>query len=158
MGLNETYSAVRGQIMLMHPLPTVKKAYSFLCEEEKQRGLSKPQGNRKPLHCSYCEGTTHTVDRCFFLNGFPVGHKLHGKNVQPPNRSRKTIAYQANTEVISDSHKPLTDPTLQFTPEELAQIKAFFNGKNLPKQANYVFRPLLFFLYCTKDKLESLDH
>ncbi|KAJ0011025.1 hypothetical protein Pint_34053 [Pistacia integerrima] len=126
--------------MLMHPLSTVKKAYSLLCEEEKQRGLtetkssdlihamsihtydnskesqpvasrqqkqwssthSKPQGNRKPLHCSYCEGTTHTVDRCYFLNGFPVGHKLHGKDVQPPNRSRKTVAHQASAEVISD--------------------------------------------------------
>jgi len=39
MGLNENYSAIRGQIMLMQPLPTVKKAYSLLCEEEKQRGL-----------------------------------------------------------------------------------------------------------------------
>ncbi|KAJ0077495.1 hypothetical protein Patl1_35618 [Pistacia atlantica] len=63
---------------------------------------SKPQGNRKPLHCSYCEGTTHTVDRCYFLNGFPVGHKLHGKDVQPPNQSRKTVAHQASAEVISD--------------------------------------------------------
>jgi hypothetical protein len=39
MGLNESYLAIRGQIMLMQPLPTVKKAYSLLCEEEKQRGL-----------------------------------------------------------------------------------------------------------------------
>jgi hypothetical protein len=39
MGLNESYSAIKGQSMLMQPLPTVKKAYSLLCEEEKQRGL-----------------------------------------------------------------------------------------------------------------------
>lgn len=39
MGLNDIYSVVRGQIMLMHPLPTVKKAYSLFCEEEKQKGL-----------------------------------------------------------------------------------------------------------------------
>ena len=37
MGLTETYSALPGQIMLMYPLPTVKKAYFLLCEEEKQR-------------------------------------------------------------------------------------------------------------------------
>ncbi|KAF8390314.1 hypothetical protein HHK36_024839 [Tetracentron sinense] len=162
------------KIMLMNHLPTVKKAYSLLCEEEKQRGLtetkssdlihamsihtydnskesqlvasrqqkqwssthSKPQGNRKPLHCSYCEGTTHIVDRCYFLNGFPVGHKLHGKEVQPPNRSRKTAAHQASAEIISASHKPSIEPTPQFTSEELAQIKAFFNGKQ-SAQANY---------------------
>lgn len=44
MGLNETYSALRGQIMLMYPLPTVKKAYSLLREEEKQRGLTEAKG------------------------------------------------------------------------------------------------------------------
>ncbi|KAL5766695.1 hypothetical protein ACOSP7_017312 [Xanthoceras sorbifolium] len=114
IGLNEIYSAMRGQIMLMHPLPTVKKAYSLLCEEEKQRGLIDIKGSdlvhamraRRSLFCSYCEGTTHTVDRCY-LNGFPVGHKLHGKD----------------------------NP--QFTSEELVQIKAFFrNGKNTA-HANY---------------------
>jgi len=41
IGLNETYSAVRGKIMLTHPLPTIKKVYSLLREEEKQRGLVK---------------------------------------------------------------------------------------------------------------------
>ncbi|KAJ0013456.1 hypothetical protein Pint_21422 [Pistacia integerrima] len=182
--------------MLMHLLPTVKKAYSLLYEEEKQRGLtetkssdlihamsihtydnskesqpvasrqqkqwssthSKPQGNRKPLHCSYCEGTTHIVDRCYFLNGFPVGHKLHGKDVQPPNRSRKTVAHQASAEVISDSHKPLIDPSPQFTFEELAQIKPFLMVKKCPSKLYRYFCPFLFFLYCTKDKLELLDH
>ncbi|KAA8535495.1 hypothetical protein F0562_030498 [Nyssa sinensis] len=157
--------------MLMHPLPTVKKAYSLLCE---QRGLtktkssdlihamsintydnskesqpvasrqqkqwssshSKPQGNRKPLHCSYCDGTTHTVDRCYFLNRFPVDHKLHGKEVQPSIRSRKTVAHQASAEVILDSHKLSIEPTPQFTFEELAQIKAIFNGKQSTR-ANY---------------------
>ncbi|KAL5756449.1 hypothetical protein ACOSP7_020879 [Xanthoceras sorbifolium] len=44
MGLNEIYFVVRGQIMLMHPLPTVKKVYSLLCEEEKQRGLIEIKG------------------------------------------------------------------------------------------------------------------
>ena len=44
MGLNEKYSAIRGQIMLMQPLPIVKKAYSLLCEEEKQQGLVEHKG------------------------------------------------------------------------------------------------------------------
>ena len=44
MGLNETYSVVQSQIMLMQPLPTIKKAYALLCEEEKQRGLTEAKG------------------------------------------------------------------------------------------------------------------
>ncbi|KAF7144617.1 hypothetical protein RHSIM_Rhsim04G0056500 [Rhododendron simsii] len=41
MGLNEAYIAVRGQILLMDPLPTVNKAHSLILQDEKQRGISK---------------------------------------------------------------------------------------------------------------------
>lgn len=46
MGLNESYSAARGQILLMNPLPSVRQAYASICQEEKQRQL----------------GTTHASD------------------------------------------------------------------------------------------------
>ncbi|KAH9786417.1 retrovirus-related pol polyprotein from transposon RE2 [Citrus sinensis] len=39
MGLNESYSAIRGQILLINPLPDVAKAYSSIVQEEKQRSL-----------------------------------------------------------------------------------------------------------------------
>ncbi|WJZ84138.1 hypothetical protein VitviT2T_003758 [Vitis vinifera] len=39
MGLNESYSAIRGQILLMNPLPSVHQAYSSVSQEEKQRLL-----------------------------------------------------------------------------------------------------------------------
>lgn len=178
-GLNESYSTVRRQIMMMQPLPTVKNVYSLLCEEEKQRGLvehksidqthamnvkthppfkqqgadtqrhtdsrprtsssSKSQGSRKPLLCTYCDDTTHTVERCYYLIGFPIGHKLHGKDVQPPNRNQTIAANQTRTEPSRAATKPThpSDPSIQFISEELSQIKAFFrNGKN-PPCANY---------------------
>ena len=40
MGWNESDSAIHGQILLMNPLPSVRQAYSSLCQEEKQRLLS----------------------------------------------------------------------------------------------------------------------
>nr|TKR84114.1 hypothetical protein D5086_0000261470 [Populus alba] len=43
MGLNDTYSAIRGQILLMNPLPSIRQAYSSVCQEEKQRFLSVAQ-------------------------------------------------------------------------------------------------------------------
>jgi len=173
MGLNESYSAIRGQIMLMQPLPTVKKAYSLLCEEEKQRGLvehkvteqvhamnvkrpgytsqrqdfsrnwmpgsSTMQGSKKRLHCSYCDGTTHTVERCFYLIGFPVGHALHGRNVQPRNRAQKVAANQTGIESSHTNIKSvqISDQPLQFTPEEFSQIKAFFQNEKSTVSANY---------------------
>lgn len=105
MGLNESYTSVRGTILLMKPLPSVSEVYSIITEEEKQREIkpgsssfgtesaslhvktsnnktsSAPQGasgkqgsDRKPLFCSNCKKTNHTIDRCFFLIGFPPGY------------------------------------------------------------------------------------
>lgn len=36
MGLNETYGAIRSQILLMTLLPTVNHVYSMLMQEESQ--------------------------------------------------------------------------------------------------------------------------
>nr|TKS06959.1 hypothetical protein D5086_0000116680 [Populus alba] len=40
MELNDSYSAVHRQILLMSPLPSVRQAYSSVSQEEKQRLLS----------------------------------------------------------------------------------------------------------------------
>uniref|UniRef100_A0A803PXV5 Retrotransposon Copia-like N-terminal domain-containing protein n=1 Tax=Cannabis sativa TaxID=3483 RepID=A0A803PXV5_CANSA len=56
--LNDSYSNVRSQILMRDPLPSVNKAYALMIQEE----------------------------RCFRLNGYPYGHKLHGKF---PNRNVK---------------------------------------------------------------------
>nr|XP_034896668.1 uncharacterized protein LOC118035239 [Populus alba] len=40
MGLNDSYSAIRGQILLINPLPSVCHAYFSVTQEEKQRLLS----------------------------------------------------------------------------------------------------------------------
>ncbi|XP_030934597.1 uncharacterized protein LOC115960041 [Quercus lobata] len=54
MGLNESYSQIKGQILLMEPLPTVNKAYSLLIQEERQRNV----GIGNPVHI---ESTTLAV-------------------------------------------------------------------------------------------------
>ena len=37
MGLNDSYSQIKGQILLMDPLPSINKVYSLLIQEERQR-------------------------------------------------------------------------------------------------------------------------
>ncbi|KAI5318451.1 hypothetical protein L3X38_038159 [Prunus dulcis] len=80
---------VRGQILLMNPLPSVCKAYSLITQEEKQRGIAvrntksnnfsqnRSRGhdaNGNPLHCSYCDRDYHTVETCHKLHGYPPRH------------------------------------------------------------------------------------
>ena len=39
MGLNNDYNAVRGNILMMSPLPSINQVYSMLIQEEKQREI-----------------------------------------------------------------------------------------------------------------------
>lgn len=42
MGLNDTYSHIRSQILAIDPLPSVRKAYAIINQEERQRLLRLP--------------------------------------------------------------------------------------------------------------------
>jgi hypothetical protein len=48
MGLNDSYSAIRGQILLMNPLPSIRQAYSSVSQEEKKRILSSTHAAIEP--------------------------------------------------------------------------------------------------------------
>ena len=37
MGLNETYAVVRGQILIMDPVPPLRKVFSLIIQDEKKR-------------------------------------------------------------------------------------------------------------------------
>jgi hypothetical protein len=81
---------------------------------------------RRPLSCSYCHGDTHTVEKCYFLNGFPVGHKLYGKNIKP--KAQRLAAYSIAKETISlHDNKPNESPT--FTTKEYNQLIALLHNR-----------------------------
>ena len=40
IGLNETYTAIRCQILLMDPIPPLSKVFSLLLQDKKQRKVS----------------------------------------------------------------------------------------------------------------------
>lgn len=41
MGLNDSFSQTRGQILLMDPLPSINRVFSLIVQEEKQKSLSR---------------------------------------------------------------------------------------------------------------------
>lgn len=47
MGLSDMYDSIRGQILLMEPLPNVNRAYSMILGVEKQREINSPMLERK---------------------------------------------------------------------------------------------------------------
>ena len=104
MGLNDSYSQIKGQILLMEPLPFINKVYSLLIQEERQRnvgnsnahvestalvvkgsnsnhvffGGKNSKSKDRPI-CSHCGRLGCTMEKCFKLHGFPLGFKPKGK-------------------------------------------------------------------------------
>ncbi|XP_075515626.1 uncharacterized protein LOC142550282 [Primulina tabacum] len=132
MGLNESYSQIRAQILLVDPLPVIAKVFSLVVQEERQRFIttgtidtsfvpstsaavsvakkfmnSKGKGDKVFSHCGY---TNHTVDKCYKLHGFPPGHPKFGTKSffgKTPAQSCQTHAspeFTSNVSVDSLTH------------------------------------------------------
>lgn len=76
MGLNESYTAVRGTILMMKPLPSIRQAYSLLIQEEKKMEIG--------------SGGQFTSDTVSFNAGFASNHNTHfnKNNTQGSNKNR----------------------------------------------------------------------
>ena len=77
--------------------------------------------SRKELKCSYCDQNGHLVDRCFYFHGFPVSHKLRGKNVKP----KKLGAHNIHVNTM----EPIKGPST-FTTKEYEQLMALLRKEN----------------------------
>ncbi|KAI5338447.1 hypothetical protein L3X38_017718 [Prunus dulcis] len=103
MGLNDTFSGVRSNILMITPLPKVRQAYSLVIQDETQRQMtsgttenfsiaaaiqSRPN-NSKNKHCDHCDRNGHVVTRApsrsnhmglFHMRAHPSHpHTLHSK-------------------------------------------------------------------------------
>ena len=91
MGLNETYVAIRGQILIMDLVPPLSKVFSLILQDEKQRkvgaakkmqldtavalALALVAKNVKNFkkgrpQCTHCGAIGHVVDKCYKLHAF----------------------------------------------------------------------------------------
>ncbi|RHN38558.1 putative RNA-directed DNA polymerase [Medicago truncatula] len=102
-GLNDNYTNVRTQILLMDPLPSISKTYSLVIQQDStpteqpsesnvfnvnssstssaqhkgNHGLGRGRGKgpKTSMLCSNCNKTNHTVENCYFKHGFPPGYR-----------------------------------------------------------------------------------
>ncbi|KAJ0587501.1 putative transcription factor interactor and regulator CCHC(Zn) family [Helianthus annuus] len=99
MGLNSCYDTVRGNILMMQPLPSLNQAYSLVIQDEKQREIHAASmfhsesasmnvssqihstqysryDNKKSIICSNCKKNGHHASKCYRLIGFPKDFKF----------------------------------------------------------------------------------
>ena len=105
MGLNKTFAQVRGQLLLMDPLPPINKVFSLISQEERQWRIGSQStpgtdlafaiksdslnkfaaptdnnGNNKGPkkgrpYCTHCNYHDYTIDKCYKIHGYPSGFR-----------------------------------------------------------------------------------
>lgn len=131
MGLNDSYAQIRGQILMMDPLPAINKVFSLVIQEERHRTVgysysgshnsdpmtfgsnsNAPAGSsggsktrRDRITCSYCGFQGHTKDKCYKLVGYPPGWKFKNKG---PNSS----SMANNSEVLESLNAGSSESTV----------------------------------------------
>ncbi|XP_048609106.1 uncharacterized protein LOC125584526 [Brassica napus] len=116
-GLNDTFTATRGQILMMEPRPNISKVFNLVCQEERQRSMKSTSTvafnvsqttpdatlvaaynagynkNRSRPICSHCGLAGHTINKCYKLHGYPQGYKPRQQiqgSTQAPQRSNQS--------------------------------------------------------------------
>ncbi|XP_035830652.1 uncharacterized protein LOC118479895 [Helianthus annuus] len=123
MGLNSTYDAIRGNILMMQPLPSISQAYALLIHDEKQKEIhpatqsfteasamhvqNQSQGNSynkpgdlKKVICENCKKPGHATNKCYRLIGFPKDFKF-----TKPKRFAGTTSTNDNLNFKEEMHK-----------------------------------------------------
>ena len=149
MGLNETYTQIRGNILMINPSPTLSQVYSLLVQEERQRqvrnnsqfqgegasfsasttsytqagGQKRPEVKRSQLFCTHCKRNGHTVERCYKVHGYP-------RKQSKPRTYRGANHAWAETERVEESTAPSLPGLSQEQSRQLYQFLSNLTAGN----------------------------
>ena len=161
MGLNESFTQVRGQILLMDPMLHMDRVFSLLRQEERQisigqlhvphvestallcksesvRSTSSKQNfqKRDKPTCTHCGFVGYTVDKCYKVHGYPLGYRTKEKGPMANQVSHNTPGSNAMT--VNEEISPFQLSQLQ---AQCQQILALLNTKPLPSNTAETSNP-----------------
>ncbi|KHN02723.1 hypothetical protein glysoja_015965, partial [Glycine soja] len=99
-GLNDQFSIVKSNVLMMDPLPVISKVFLYAMQQQRQISNNDVLGSTSminaantnssssPFSCTYCGGlgnkicthcgfTNYIVDECYRKHEYPSGHKYH---------------------------------------------------------------------------------
>ncbi|KAH1087864.1 hypothetical protein GYH30_019100 [Glycine max] len=143
MGLNESFSTIKGQILSMDPFPPITKVFALIVQEEKQKEVG------ASTYGTFANMLGHTQDRCFKLHGYPPNYKKNGYSSEVKKQSSSSFepSYKVVHQVSVDmpqSQPSSVDLGLQFqlTVQQYCQLMNLLQSH----ATNVVFLlPLLIF-------------
>ncbi|KAG2690053.1 hypothetical protein I3760_09G169300 [Carya illinoinensis] len=138
MGLNDSYDSVRGQIILLSPLPSLDKTFSLILQEERQRQarnialpISEPSAllayqsfpkkkEKSDIVCHHCGKVGPTKDKCYRLVGFPPNFKF----TKTKFGNASTTPYSANQVAGQITTSPKEMPAQSASQLNISQAQA----------------------------------
>ncbi|KAG7543853.1 Reverse transcriptase RNA-dependent DNA polymerase [Arabidopsis thaliana x Arabidopsis arenosa] len=141
-GLNESYAAIRSQIIMKKTIPDLAEIYNLLDQDHSQRNIvtvpnasafqvstndqftvnatrSSYQQNTKAvpnkIQCAHCGYTGHSVDTCYKIHGYPIGFKHKQKT------DGKTLTSKPVVANLALNASPATN-TKGIGPNEIAEL------------------------------------
>ncbi|XP_015159620.1 uncharacterized protein [Solanum tuberosum] len=159
MGLNESFSHVRSDLLLKTEVPSINQAYATVVQEESQRLLGVIDSNKEPLTmmagrgqgfkgkkslpgnapCEICGYKNHVIEKCYRLVGYPPDFKSKrrqsgssGSYQNNIDASKSTGSYNNNGNFKPYANNTSTDRHKQdceFTEEEHNQVRNLLQNK-----------------------------
>ncbi|XP_010535249.1 PREDICTED: uncharacterized protein LOC104810602 [Tarenaya hassleriana] len=154
MKLTEFFHPARRQILMLDPMPSIRKVYGMVAQEEHQRIALPPihdsvvfQANISPTFrprpfsssksrpfCTHCGISGHTISRCYKIHGYPPSNRLPPSS-KPGLLPKPRFSTSDNTQnvvnmvgldddISARSQSVLPDNSAQTT---LAQAQALFD-------------------------------
>ncbi|RVW56241.1 Retrovirus-related Pol polyprotein from transposon RE1 [Vitis vinifera] len=106
MGLNESYSVIRGQILLMNPLPSVRQAYSSISQEEKQRLLTSTNAAAESAASAAMAVRSNGKSSTTWKDGID---RSNTRRMEPTNRSSGSQNFRENRSSQGQDGRPFFD-------------------------------------------------
>ncbi|XP_072080920.1 uncharacterized protein [Arachis hypogaea] len=126
-GLNEQYSNVKSQIMLMKPLPEINTVLSMLTQQEQE--LNCDPSNSNIVTNSLEVQTSTGGETCYKKNGFPTHQKQRVAN----QLSTDEIVENSSAEIAdSNQDKKSDDTVLVLTPDQKETLLALLQQPRMP--------------------------
>ena len=171
VGLHDSYSAIRSQLLLQSPLPSMSRVFSLLLQEESQRSLTNAVGisidsqamvveqssrivstsntqftkqkGKSDAICSHCGYSGHLVDKCFQLIGYPPGWKRpRGKIFNSTPTAAKKFQRLPTTNNTNVLEQNSSNSNMIFSQEQIQNLLTLANS--LPAQTQIIMQlPML---------------
>ncbi|XP_071741331.1 uncharacterized protein [Rutidosis leptorrhynchoides] len=156
MGLDDSYSTIRSNILLSEPLPSVKSAFATISREESHRGssfssttsktpntallVSKTFDNKNVIgrgpnpntKCTKCGKLGHIVDRCYDIVRYPPGWVKRNNNTYNNMSGNKFVSNYS----LFDTNTNDGVSSMPFSNEQISKLMSLINDKSVGTSAH----------------------